>query len=290
MSRPALVLAVGLAAALHAAAPAQSTTLTAAGSTSAATTAAEPLATIELSPYVGKLRTITLRIGDVTGPYLFDTGGGVTCISPEVAGQVGCTPWGHAAGFRLTGEQIAFQWCGDMSLGAGPVPVMVEVSVFDLGALLGDAPPLNGLASVHTFEHQPFTLDVDQGVLILESPLSLARRAAGMARLTARFANQAGGASVDPFVEVHAETGTLWLELDSGNIGRTLLAPHAFEQLGLESTDDQVAELDIAGLGPVPLEIRMIEGCIYDGVLSIELFEGRRITFDAEGGEIWASR
>ncbi len=251
---------------------------------------AEPLAVVPWTPYLGKLHTITVAIGDTDAPFLFDTGGGATCITPELAGEIGCEPYGQASGFRLSGERVTFQWCDDAVLTVAGVPLSVELSVFDIMSLLGDAPPLGGLVSVHTFARQPFTIDFDGTQLILESEASLRARIEDLQPLSARFAHQAGGASLDPFIEVRAETGTLWLELDSGNLGRTILAPHTAQQLGLATTEDQVVALDIMGLGPVPLQVRFLDGCIYDGVVGVEFFQGRLVTIDATRGEIWAGR
>jgi hypothetical protein len=251
--------------------------------------AAEPLAVVPLTPYVGELRTIPVRIGEAQYPFLFDTAGGATCVTVEMAEEIGCDPWGRASGFRLSGERVEFQWCGDEAIEVGGVSLGVELSVFDLMSLLGNAPPLGGLASVHTFAEQPFTLDLDGNVLILESEASLRERVRSARQLSGRYAHQAGGASLDPFVEVNAEVGTLWMELDSGNLGRTILAPHAGGQLGLASTGESVASLDVVGLGPVSLQLRFVESCIYDGVLGVELFRGRTFTFDPEAGRIWCA-
>lgn len=251
--------------------------------------AAEPAAEVPLVPYVRQLRTVDVRIGDIERPFLFDTGGGATCIIPELAAEVGCEPFGRLSGFRLSGERLDFERCGTMTVHVGGVPLDVAVVLFDINALLEDLPPLGGLISVHTFGDQPITIDLPGNRLVLESDASLAERTASMFPLNARYAHQAGGASLDPFIEVRAETGNLWLELDSGNISRTLLAPHAMEQLGLASLEDQMLALDIVGLGPVPLEVRLKEDCIYDGVLSAELFEGHVLTFDAPNGRLWAA-
>lgn len=249
--------------------------------------AAEPVAEIPLTPYVGKLRTIPLTMRGVERTFLFDTAGGITCVIPEITAEVGCEPWGRATGFRHSGEPIQVEWCGDLPIEAGGVPLTVEVSVFDLMPLLGNVPPIDGIASVHTFADRPFTVDLDGGMLILESEASLDERVRRATELSARFAHQGGGASLDPFVEVQAKVGTLWMELDSGNIGRTILAPHVPLQLGIPPTSD-AAPLDVVGLGPVPLALRVKDPCIYDGVLSVDIFEGRTFTFDPVAGRIWS--
>jgi hypothetical protein len=251
--------------------------------------AAEPLATVSLDSYVGALRTIDVRIADTRARFLFDTAGGITCITPQLAAELRCEPYGRSSGFRHSGERIDVERCGDMTLVVGDLPLEVEVTVFDILALIGDAPPVGGLVSVHTFARHAFTVDLDGGRLVLESDDSLAERVATMRSLSARFAHQAGGASLDPFVEVAARRGSLWLELDSGNVGRTILAPSAATQLGIEATGESTVTLELIGLGETPLSVRFLEDCIYDGVLGIEMFRGRTITFDPRVGRIWAT-
>jgi len=254
----------------------------------AASVRAAPLAVVPLEPYVGKLVTIPVRIGDVETSFLFDTAGGATCVTPEVAAQLGCEPYGGATGFRFTGERVTMTWCGERHVEVGGVAQEVMLSVFDLMRLLGELPEVGGLASVHTFADQPFSLDVDGGRLVLESEASLAARVRSARPIRARFAHQAGGASLDPFVAVDAPRGVLWMELDSGNIGRTLLAPHAVTQLGFPTQADTVAPLRVVGLEPASLQLRVVDSCIYDGVLSLEVFRDRVFTFDPATDRIWA--
>jgi len=69
--------------------------------------------------------------------------------------------------------------------------------------------------------------------LRLENPQSFARTISVMKRLSSRIAGESGGDSVDVFVEVAAKKGSLWFLLDSGNLDKVLIAPHALKQLDL---------------------------------------------------------
>jgi hypothetical protein len=54
--------------------------------------AAVPQAEIALRPYMGPLKSIQVAVGKETLPFILDTGGGFTIITPEVARKTGCIP------------------------------------------------------------------------------------------------------------------------------------------------------------------------------------------------------
>ena len=62
---------------------------------------------IKLEPYAGKLRQISVRVADKDYKFLFDTGGGHTLISPDIAAAVGCKPSGRMLGFRMNGDNLS---------------------------------------------------------------------------------------------------------------------------------------------------------------------------------------
>ena len=80
-------------------------------------------ATIQLSTYAGLLRSLSVTVGHATHPFIFDTGGGETLISPDLASGIGCRPYGRAIGFRMGGEQVAFEYCDDVLLRLGDISI-----------------------------------------------------------------------------------------------------------------------------------------------------------------------
>jgi hypothetical protein len=244
---------------------------------------------IAMTAYLGDLRTIPLAIGDWTGKVLFDTGGGLSLVTPAVADSIGCTPVGRLTGFRYDGESIHAPGCGVMVLASGSWSDSTELAVFDLMALLGDAPPLDGLVGLPVFEGRLLTIDLPQNRLLIEDPRpdgpgSNARP------LQVRASRQAGGAGLDVFVAVRTPRGPIWLELDSGNIGPVLLAPHAAAMLGIaaETETPSPVRLDVVGLGEVELEAVVRDG-IYDGLLNAAFFRQYVITLDLDGIRAWAT-
>lgn len=258
---------------------------------------------LSLKPYAStSLKTVDVKVGAQTVPFLFDTGGGLTVVTPDVAKRLGCIPFGQVTGFRATGEKITEKRCGPVTLQIGAYLTHGETGVFDLmGMIRGQVerarkagkdvpmpPTLGGLIGLSSFQHQIITLDYAHDRIIVETPRSALIRTSSMQPVKARVASEASG-SVDVFLQARAQTGTLWLELDSGNNGPTLLAPHAIRQLGmaLPKGKRQSLDIDLIGLGKVPATV-MRRPMIYDGQLGIALIDKLVVTIDLANGHAWA--
>jgi predicted aspartyl protease len=259
--------------------------------TDKAAQAPAPRAELTLRPYAGALKSVDVTVGRHMLPFILDTGGGISIITPEVAGEVGCIPFGRLTAFRHNGERIELQRCGKVALGVGSMNVDVETAIFDLMAVLrkaGDLPVVGGLIALDAFEKMPVTFDYANNRLTVESPASLKHRLEGMAPLSIRLSRQAGGASLDLFVEVRAKRGTIWLELDSGNNGPVLLSKHAIEQLGLDAAQTSLPlTLDVIGLGAVKCEAA-VGDLIYDGLLNARFLNDAVLTVDLASTRAWA--
>ena len=246
---------------------------------------------IAMRPYIATLRTVSVSVGRETLPFLFDTGGGFTVLTPETARVAGCAPFGRLTGFRSSGERLDLPRCGPVTLVVGDVPLVGEVAVLDVMRLLEGAPTIGGILSLQSLEGRAFTLDLSGNRLVLETRDSLAARTAGRSPVAVRLSRQAGGAAIDLFLEVAAPGGSLWLELDSGNAGPVLLSPHAITQLGLTTKGEapQRVTLDVRGLGPIAVEA-VTKDLIYDGLLNARFLESVVITVDLASGRAWITK
>ncbi|MGH7690155.1 MAG: hypothetical protein ACREN3_11170, partial [Gemmatimonadaceae bacterium] len=248
--------------------------------------------TVALGPYAGTaLRTVDVAVGPHTRPFIFDTGAGFTVLTPDEVADAGCTPFGDVVGFRADGQRLSMQRCGPVDLEIGGYTVRREFGVFDLNALLGKgAPPVGGLVGLSSFDGRAITLDLAHDRLTVETPRSLAARVAGMYRIHLRLARGAGG-DVVPFIEVRAHTGTLWLEVDSGNDGPVFLAPHAMEQLALHISRGgrTTLALDVIGLGTIPVRAATRD-LVFDGQLDPAFLRQIVLTIDLATGHAWAAR
>lgn len=117
-------------------------------------------ARIALSDYLQVMQTVNIDIGGHSLPFLFDTAGGATLVTPTVADTIGCKPFGRVTGFRHDGSRIDMPRCGLIDMYVGVLPLRAEAGVFDLMALLPEgAPKLGGIVSLQTLVMRPWTLD-----------------------------------------------------------------------------------------------------------------------------------
>lgn len=260
-----------------------------AGPTPAGPSAAQPAA-IGLSTWAGLLRSMTVTVAGAARPFIFDTGGGETMITPDVAAAIGCTPYGRAIGFRAGGDRVAFQYCDDVVLRLGDVAIAHErVGVFDLTSLLpAGLPPAHGVVSLRSFRAQPVTIDLTAGKVTVETAASAAARTKVMRPLAIRVATGPTGAEATVYVGARVAGQQVWLLLDSGNGDSALLALHVAEAAGLKDGKGEV-RLDIDGLGPVRVQARSWDA-IYDGVLGVAFMQDWVFTFDLAAGRAWAAR
>lgn len=90
--------------------------------TEASSPVAEPAVVIPLNPYLGRLHTLEVEVAGQRLPFLFDTAGGATLLTPKVAAAAGCQPFGRGVGFRHDGQPLALQKCVGIELSiASPV-------------------------------------------------------------------------------------------------------------------------------------------------------------------------
>ena len=243
--------------------------------------------TLPLKRYQDLLWTVEVEIEGERVDFILDTAAGMTCITPGLADRLGRAPFGRLVGHRMNGDPVSMARCGNLELGIGEAVIgHTTVGVFDLMKLLPpEWPELAGILSLASFRDQPFSIDVDREALTLETANSLIERCEGRPRLPMMEARQMQGFALDLFLALETERGRLWLELDLGNTGLVLLAPHAAELLGCADGDRH--ELDVAGLGSFVSEVA-VKDLIYDGNLGATFFAGRTLSFDLAKGGIWA--
>ena len=246
---------------------------------------------VPLEPYLGTLRSVEVEVGGAQHAFLFDTAGGATLLTPRLAAEVGCKPFGRVTGFRHSGERLDLPRCGATTFDLGGYEARVESAVFDLMALLPDGvPELGGIIAIQTFEGRPWTLDLSRNEFIIENDASLAVRTVAMKEIGVRSSRQGGGGSIDLFMRVDATPGALWLEVDSGNAGPVILSPHALPALGIDTTPGPDETIDvvlpIAGYGPVKVNA-VVKDTIYDGLLNAAFLDQHVLTVSADLQRGW---
>jgi len=270
-------LALALAGVVYAVCPAQ---------------AQDDVVELRLGPYVGRLVTLTAVVGGDTLPFLLDTGGGETLITPAVAERLRCTPSGRTVGFRMSGERVEFALCDDVTLTlAGHAFPHPDIAVFDIASLLpADWPPLGGVISLKTFADRAITLDLEKARLIIESQASVAKRVAPMTRVPSRVASGTDGRSLTVFLRMRAPT-TGWYLLDSANLDVVRVRSHAISDARQAVGDGETSSGPVRFEGAEAVEAQWrVADIIYDGALSEAYLRQWVITLDLPNGTTWVTR
>ncbi len=126
--------------------------------------------------------------------------------------------------------------------------------------------------------------------VVLESEASAAQRVAGAAEVPLRLSRPMEGAALDVNIGVRTPQGMAWMELDTGNSGRTVfVAPALAPLLGLSATtrEPRPLALEIAPGIRLATKARVFPGMIMDGNIRLQLLDRYDVTLDLKDGRAW---
>lgn len=253
-----------------------------------------PAAVIELGPYPSTTRAFTVRasVGGHDGVFLWDTGEGVSMITPAFARRVGCTPWGQVTGYRMTGDRIDAPHCDDLAfVVAGTRLPAPSVIVYDIAKFTRpDAPPLDGALGLDVFAGRAITFQLTRGTITVESAGSLAARVARATEVPVRLVRDGEGLSLAVNLGVPTPSGMAWMELDSGNSGPSMfIARYLAAAFRVDTTvaTPQPVQLTIGGRVPVRTVARTLPGMAMDGNLGVTFLREWDVTLDLAAGRAW---
>lgn len=248
---------------------------------------------IPLRPYVALLRTIDLEVGGHTARMIFDTGAGVSVLTPEFAARAGCTPHGRIIAFRMTGERVEMQRCPALHVRAGRALGSHEFAVLDLSAILPDElPSVDGVLGIDMFEGRVITIHRDLSAIGIEDGNHLRHVTNGVARGRLRLAREAGGVGLSVFVPILSPQGDLWVLFDSANLVGVRLHPLAYRALASAPAPTSTAPapavtIHVDGARPTQVTPEVTGTLIYDGALSASFITGYDVTLDLANEQIW---
>lgn len=263
------------------------------GGDALASNKAAPEAIIELSPHPGgtAMMTMRARVRGHEGVFIFDTGGGISYISPAFAQTIGCKPWGQITGFMLTGQRLDMPRCDGLSFDVQGQSYSAPIAgVFDiLKYLPPNVPRIDGSIGLDIFVGRAITLSLTQRTLVVESRASLAARARRGREVPIRLVREVGGAALAVEVAVPTPEGMAWMELDSGNGGATVIGKHLAPLLKLDpgKKEPQPASFQIAGGIPVDGMARVNETLTMDGNIGTRFMLKWDLTLDLSKGRAW---
>jgi hypothetical protein len=243
---------------------------------------------------LGKAPTISVEIKGKTYPFMWDSGGGVTIITPDVAKDLGCEPFGQITGFNAGGDRIDMKRCDAVTMNVGGFQNKIDTGVLEIMPFFGpNTPPIGGYVSLQTFKDSIITIDLAGDRIWVETEKSAAKRIKDMKPLESRLMQSAGGAIIDIFVAANSPKGKIWMLFDTGNYSTLQFAPHAQEMLGINFDAPNKAKmmkpvkLDVVGLGAIEMPGRERE-MIYDGMLNFDTISKWIVTIDMRSGKMWA--
>jgi hypothetical protein len=237
------------------------------------------------------MMTVRARVREHEGLFIFDTGGGISYLSPAFAQSAGCEPWGQITGFMLTGQRLDMPRCDGFSFNierhnfAAPI-----YGVFDIMKYMPpNVPKIDGSIGLDVFAGRAITLSLTQRTLVVESSASLTARAKRGKEVPIRLVRDAGGVALAVEVAVPTSKGTAWMELDSGNGGATVIGKHLAPLLNLDpgKKEPQPASFEIAGGIPVEGMARVNETLIMDGNIGTGFMLKWDLTLDLSKGRAW---
>jgi len=249
-------------------------------------------ATIQLEPYLGSTLALRAQVNGHEGLFQFDTGGGVSVISTEFAGTIGCTPWGRITGFRMTGERLDLPRCDNLEFKAAGQRLKAPIAgVLDLASLLPkDAPRLDGSLGLDLFAGRTITLDQSARTITIESAGSLKARLRHAREVPIRLVRDVEGVALTVDAAVPTPSGLAWMELDSGNAGPIAIGRHlaGLFHLDPDGNAPQTVKFELAG--GIPVEgPALTPDLIKDGNIGVEFFRHWVLTVDLAAGRAWLS-
>ena len=247
-------------------------------------------AAIPLEAYLAGQSAVRATVNGQPGLFLFDTGEGVSTISPAFAAKIGCSPWGQVTGFRMTGERIDFARCDGLVFQAAGQRMTAPIAgVFDIMSLLPkDVPPLDGSLGLDLFAGRVITIEPHAHRIVIETPASLARRIRTAKPVPARLVRDAEGVALAMDAGVRTPKGLAWMELDTGNGGTIAVARHIAPLFGLDPDQKgpRSATLFLADGVQFTGRVRTPD-LIMDGNIGEAFLKDWNLTLDLARGQAW---
>ncbi|WP_035979808.1 retropepsin-like aspartic protease [Kozakia baliensis] len=225
-----------------------------------------------------------------SGLFMFDSGIGTSGITPATAKRIGCIPWGKVTGFRAIGERLDLSRCNTTSVTVGAFRVsMPQVVVIDLGKFMGpSARKFSGILGLDLFGGQIVTLDVADNRVVLEDHRSLAEIRRAATEVPIRLVRAAEGAALTVDLGVPTRQGLLWMEIDTGNYGPSLIDRKAAPLVSLDA--NRTARQDWRVRPKPGLEASgsaVVRDLILDGDLGRDVLRHWLVTLDLATGQGW---
>lgn len=255
-----------------------------------------PVAVIQLDPYQSNadLPTVHASVNGHNGTFAFDSGEGVSMITPEFAQAIGCKPWGQVTGFQMNGGRIDTPRCDDITFDmAGQRFAVPSAIVFDFTKFFKpDQPRLDGSLGFDLFAGRAITLALSGRKIVVESSASLAARVAKGTEVPIRIVRDAQGLALTVDIGVPTPDGMAWMELDSGGGQSIIIGKHIASLFKLDPDSKAVQRVSFTLAGKIQVEApaRVMDQMIMDGNINVPYLKKWDVTVDFGTGRAWVTR
>jgi len=251
---------------------------------------------ISLENYFRTLKSVKVEIENKSYNFLFDTGGGLTIVSPEIVKEINKSAYGNSVGFRMSGEIIETKICDSLNIKIGGINFFhTSVGVFDIMSLLPkELNQIDGLISLKSFEQMKVVLNLRGNELIIETDDSFNDKIKNMSLVESRFANGTNGTELNIFLGIHFNNHLWWFLFDSGNISQTKISTFVAEEWGLIINDENgitpLGEFKYAVTNDSITAPTIINKIIYDGALSFDFIYQSEYAISFKDHKVWMKK
>jgi predicted aspartyl protease len=245
---------------------------------------------IPLDSYIGSHRVIRAKMNGQDGVFLFDSGGGITNVTPEFAQKIGRKPWGKIVGFRMTGQRIEMARCDDVTFEiGGDTERLSVIGVFDLMSLIPPgAPKVDGMIALDAFANRIVTIALANNRVIIDTEDTLAERIKHASEEPVRLVRDAQGIALTVDAAVKTRQGLVWMELDTGNAGNIVVADWLADEFGIDpgKKEAQSIRFQLANGTYAEGQVRTRD-LILDGNLGLQFLKNWIVTLDLPHVRAW---
>ncbi len=249
--------------------------------------------TLRLRPYFKELRVTDVTINGTAYTFLFDTGGGETFLSKNIADSLQKDVYGKVTGIRMNGEQLFYQKADSIVLQVGKTTLLhPTIGVWNVMEVLPkELPVVDGILSLKSFQNQILTIDLHSNLLIIETEASFQLKKLKMRELPVRFVNGLNGIEKNILVCIQGRQHRYWFLFDTGNIGPAILNKE------IAACTDLVNSTSGSSLNEFPTIFQSgsfkfaatttLDTILYDGALNYQSLEQYIFTIDFKTERMW---
>jgi hypothetical protein len=246
--------------------------------------------TIRMDKFHERGLLIHAVVGGQEGIFTFDSGEGVSAVTPEFAAKIGCKTWGQISGFQMFGQRLDMQRCDHIDIKLGDRHVQMHtLGVFDLNKFSPPGTKIDGTLGLDIFDGQIITFSYSKRTITVWDRAASGQAFERQKAFPIHVIRDAAGMAVDVALPVKTPDGTAWFLMDSGNTSPfVLVGKHLAGPLGLKD-DSKAVQTFAANVGdgsPIRADARVLD-LIVDGNLGMTFLSQYDVTVDLAKGNGW---